>query len=121
MLRSQRSKTVARIAFIALLIGATIAFFWQVPSTGASRIPYIDKYVHFGVFFLLSFTLHQAFSLSARASFLWLGLYGLFIEVAQSYIPGRGSDVYDWLADSAGVLGYFAIVFLVQRYKKNAN
>ncbi|MAK72395.1 MAG: hypothetical protein CMF12_05820 [Idiomarina sp.] len=121
LLRSKRSKFLARLAFIGLLIAATVAFFVQVPTTGASKIPYFDKYVHVGVFFLLSFTLHQAFALSGRVSFLLLGLYGLLIEIGQNYIPGRGSDFYDWLADAAGVIAYFSLVLLFKQRKKNAN
>ncbi|MGM0480711.1 MAG: VanZ family protein [Pseudomonadota bacterium] len=108
----------ARIAFIVLLIAATGAFFWQSPPSQANQIPHLDKFVHFAVFFLLSFTLHQAFTLSGRLAFFLLALYGLFIEVAQHYIPGRGSDVYDWIADSVGVLAYFVLIFLYQKLTK---
>ena len=120
MLRSNVSKTVARIAFVCLLIAVTAAFTMQVPNSGASDIPYMDKYVHFGIFFLLSFTLHRAFAFSGRISFIVLGLYGLLIEIAQNYVPGRGSDVYDWLADSAGVITYFTIILVLKKRKKNA-
>lgn len=118
MLRSNRSKLLARIAFIALLIAATAVFFIQVPSTAPRSIPFVDKYIHFGVFFLLSLTLHQAFAISGRLSFVLLGIYGLLIEMGQSYVPGRGSDVYDWIADSLGVLTYFTVVFIVNQRKK---
>ncbi|WP_404403088.1 VanZ family protein [Idiomarina seosinensis] len=108
----------ARIAFVVLLIAATGAFFWQSPPSQANQIPHLDKLVHFTVFFLLSLTLHRAFTLKARFAFVLLALYGLLIEIAQHYIPGRGSDVYDWIADSAGVLAYFVLTSFYQKLIK---
>lgn len=117
MLQSKASKVIAKLVFVCLLIAATVAFFVQVPSSGASTLPHIDKLVHFAVFFLLSLTLNKAFSLSVSTSFILLVLYGLLIEVGQHYVPGRGSDLYDWLADSAGVLTYFLWVYVRNKTK----
>ncbi|MGM0525154.1 MAG: VanZ family protein [Pseudomonadota bacterium] len=118
MKQTQLSVVIARIVFVSLLIAVTLAFVWQVPASKASSIPYADKWVHFAIFFLLSLTLHKAFALNGRVSFLLLGMYGLLIEVVQNYIPGRGSDLYDWIADSLGVLAYFGLVYLLQQRKK---
>ena len=40
-------------------------------------------------------------------------LYGAFDEVHQYFVPGRNSDVRDWVADTLGVL---AGVFLLRSY-----
>ena len=100
---------LARLLFFLLLSIATVLFLWQFPNTGAQSIPYLDKLVHFGIFFVLAMTFHRAFALSAKLSLLFLACYGLAIEIAQSYAPGRGADVYDWVADAFGVIAYFAL------------
>lgn len=98
---------LARALFFVALSIATFLFLWQFPSTGAHSIPHLDKLVHVGIFFVLALTFHRAFSLSAKLSLLILACYGLLIEIAQSYAPGRSGDVYDWLADACGVIAYF--------------
>ncbi|MCK7459502.1 VanZ family protein [Idiomarina aminovorans] len=98
---------LARVIFFVLLSIATFLFLWQFPGSGAPGIPYLDKLVHFVIFFVLALTFHRAFALSAKLSLLFLACYGLLIEVAQAYAPGRGADVYDWLADASGVIAYF--------------
>lgn len=99
---------LARVVFFLLLSVTTFLFLWQFPATGAKSLPYLDKLVHFTIFFVLAITFHKAFKLSAKVSLLFLACYGLLIEVAQFYAPGRGADFYDWLADGAGVIAYFA-------------
>jgi len=39
----------------------------------------------------------------------------LAIEVAQSYAPGRGADVYDWIADACGVIAYFGLHHVLKK------
>lgn len=107
---------LARVLFFVVLSIATFLFLWQFPSTGAQGIPHLDKLVHFGIFFVLALTFHRAFALSAKLSLLFLACYGLLIEVAQSYAPGRGADVYDWLADASGVIAYFIWHYLREKY-----
>jgi VanZ family protein len=110
------SRMFARAIFLSLLIVITIAFLWQFPSHEASRmIPHADKWVHFSAFFLLSVTLHKAFDLSGKLASSLLLIYGCAIEVIQYYIPGRGSDVMDWLADAAGVTAYFTLLWLYRK------
>jgi len=106
---------LARVLFFIVLSTATFLFLWQFPSTGAQRIPHLDKLVHFGIFFVLAFTFHRAFLLSAKFSLLILACYGLLIELAQAYSPGRSADVYDWLADASGVVVYFILHHLIRK------
>ncbi|PYE33866.1 VanZ like protein [Idiomarina fontislapidosi] len=110
------SRVIARAIFLSLLVAITFAFLWQVPSHEASRmLPHADKWVHFTAFFLLSFTLHKAFDLSGKVAIALLLIYGCAIEVIQYYIPGRGSDVMDWLADAAGVVAYFSLLWIFRK------
>ena len=73
-----------------------------------------DKVVHAGAYFVMAvFTLrafrHSISSLPCLilASLVFCSLYGLFDEWHQSFVPGRMSDINDWLADTMG-----AIIFL---------
>ncbi len=71
-----------------------------------------DKILHFGIFFILGISLSRVFYV--RHVLLYAGilamLYGLVTEVLQIYIPGRGYDNMDLLADvlgvAAGILAY---------------
>lgn len=84
-----------------------------------STLPYIsvnfeyeDKIKHFIAFYTLGicfifasikaklFTIKQLFIIN----FVVCSLYGAFDEFHQSYIIGRESDIYDWVADSIGGL-----------------
>lgn len=74
---------------------------------------YFDKWVHFGLFFILAFLFMYPVwrsSLTVKKkiiAFTALGAitYGFCIELVQhQFIPGRSFDVYDWAADSAGIL-----------------
>jgi len=76
---------------------------------------YFDKWVHFGLFFILTFlfmspaVVRSSITGKKKAiGFIALAAiaYGLIIEfVQQQFVPGRSFDGFDWAADSAGVLG----------------
>jgi VanZ family protein len=68
------------------------------------RIPYFDKVVHFSVYGLLG-------TLVCRQGRGWRGAVGAVLVVSaygaadewhQSFVPGRSSEVADWVADTAG-------------------
>jgi VanZ family protein len=82
-------------------------------------IPYFDKVVHFGLFFILGIIvrakreiqfLNQVFYFQVS----FAAIYGGLIELAQSYLTtSRKGDWIDWLADLAGLaLGIWVIRFL---------
>jgi VanZ family protein len=49
-------------------------------------------------------------------------LYGASDEVHQAFVPGRNSDVHDWLADAVGVVaGAFIYRFLALRRGRGGN
>lgn len=68
-----------------------------------------DKVMHFGAYFIMAVfswrtIRHQGLSgrQLALASWLFCGIYGLSDEWHQSFVPGRSSSGWDWLADSLG-------------------
>ena len=83
---------------------AVVAVWWgSVVPLPAPPVPGADKLVHFGVFALLA---GGALAAWPRQRFLLpvlLALYGLALEVAQSFVPARQFSWADWGADLAGI------------------
>lgn len=85
---------------------------FTLSSQGSLPIPKpiwsFDKVLHFGAFFVLA-TL-WAWGLEAKvpkwalAAAGLASLYGATDEVHQAFVPGRSSDVWDWMADTLGAL-----------------
>jgi VanZ family protein len=102
---SSRSGSATRAALWALAVAALIfcaSSRSHVVTTGVTRID--DKFVHFSVYGLLA-------TLVCRVRGGWRGAiwallltsaYGASDEWHQSFVPGRSSDVADWIADTAG-------------------
>ena len=66
------------------------------------RFEHADKIAHFGLFFILAGSLHLAFRPRVWVGLLLLLVYGIVIEVVQHYVPGRGADPWDLVADMVG-------------------
>lgn len=77
---------------------------WLPSGDGPGVLP-MDKLVHIGLFALCGWCLVRAWYRSPLGWPPLLGgliALGLGTELAQHYIPGRGADVWDWLADTVG-------------------
>jgi VanZ family protein len=94
------------IAFACLMPGdklPNMSFF--------SKIPHFDKIVHFMMYFIFTLFLMSGFSrqyekTSAKAyifSFILAFLFGILIELIQEKI-GRSYDMYDMIANTAGIM-----------------
>jgi len=89
-------------------------------------ITLIDKYVHFIIYFGLCLLFF--YSLKNQTKFtklhssplffalLFTSLYGITDEVHQYFVPGRSSDILDWVADTIGAL--MCLLFIKFFYKK---
>lgn len=97
------------VYYIPALLWALLTFYLSSRSTVPSIIelvPYGDKLVHatfYGIFaawFL--FGARWPTGPSAWWSVLWVSLYGITDEFHQSFVPGRSTDVLDWVADTTG-------------------
>lgn len=69
------------------------------------EVPDSDKWAHFFVYGLLGTLVFRA--VDGRRSAVWLALaatslFGATDELHQYFVPGRSSDVVDWLTDTAG-------------------
>jgi VanZ family protein len=71
-------------------------------------LPGFDKIAHFGAYGLMATLWVRALSSSVssgRAALLaWVvaSLFGVTDEFHQSFVPGRSTELADWLADSGG-------------------
>ena len=79
-----------------------------------------DKLFHAGAYFVLTaFTLrafrHVRTSLPVLmiSSFMFASLYGISDEWHQSFVPGRMSDVLDWVADTVGAVLCLSLYYVV--------
>jgi len=86
-----------------ILAGLIVAASHQSTVTGP-QIPHLDKLIHFSVYGLLA-TLICRLGHGWRAAAWALMLasaFGATDEWHQSFVPGRSSEVADWLADTLG-------------------
>ena len=87
-----------------------------------------DKILHAGAYALLGLLLLTAQPRGAQGyswkqvtiSVLIASLYGLSDETHQHFVPGRNSDVLDWIADSVGALIAVTLLAWVDRKRKSA-
>ena len=99
----------------------------DVPSTGWLQGYNIDKLVHIGMFGGLTFLfslpyLNTQFSFTKkRNAFILISIlfiaWGLGVEFIQKYYADhRSFDLYDWAADTAGVMiAFFVLLKLAKR------
>jgi VanZ family protein len=109
------------------------AFFWGlviivVMSIPANYIPKVhilgyDKIGHSGFFLLLGFLVYRSIehsrlkpksaNRSIHLMLIIVASFGYLSELYQHFIPGRSTDLYDWIAD---LIGAFVSVFLIIIY-----
>ena len=68
-------------------------------------VPSFDKLAHFSVYGLLSTLTLRVLGRGRWAPWLAIGavsLFGVTDEWHQSFVPGRSSEVLDWVADTLG-------------------
>lgn len=87
------------------------------------QINYLDKVVHFCLYFLLAYFLLLRFysrdNLYRLTGIILAGLAFAFIdELHQKWIPGRFSSLGDFLADGLGVIAAVILFVLVWRRAK---
>lgn len=118
-LQSNKSQRLMQVIFVLILIAVTYAFFTQKPPRAPSTwdIAHLDKIVHAGLFFVLTAGLHVAFRVKIKIAATTLFLYGTLIEVFQHYIPNRGADWLDIVADMAGVLLFYLVLTAIKKYR----
>ena len=98
-------KQFKAIFFIAV---AVILYKALTPSSGESLFYFknMDKVLHASAFFVLAFLLNRSSSSIKKRirNIFALLLFGIFIEIAQSFTGYRTPSVYDVIADLVGIL-----------------
>ena len=88
----------------------------EFPRISLFNFPGFDKLVHFGFYFILSLFLFKPFSkvltYPVTCTIVTAALAGGLIEILQKeYTTSRHADVFDFLADLAGILA--AVIFYI--------
>mgnify|MGYP000070701981 CR=1 FL=1 len=116
----------------AILWAFTLAILMLLPSDAfpESKLFSYDKLAHFGVFFILSCLVGWGF-IAARNShllsikdlltiFLITFTYSSALELLQYFVPGRMTDLYDFIANSmGGLFGLVVFYIFTQRSLQN--
>ena len=114
-----RIRLFFQFALVANFSLSLYLFLQQGGNSGVS-IPHIDKVGHFIAFFVLAVCTDFAIKIRPVFAIALLSIYGISVEVMQSFIPGRDATLGDFIADLAGVLAYYFIVartVLVKRFR----
>lgn len=101
----------------------------DIPANDFFELIYFDKWVHFGLFGVLTFFLGYPFiqlHKSAIQSFfliaLFAVLYGIIMEFVQKYFTTtRTFDITDIMADTAGVLGTLVLLKKINKKRSGNN
>jgi VanZ family protein len=121
-----KTKAARHLILTRLLAPLVMVAIWFLSSQSTLPQPKgifgVDKIQHFIAYFVLAVVVGLWFSPERWQKWAWkpffisvaiAALYGIIDEVHQYFVPGRESDVWDWLADSIGaVLGSLAILLL---------
>lgn len=105
----------ALTAFLLLLPGS--AFGPEASWLPEWAVPLVESAIHFGLFLVETQLLYRWLAASPRAFHpRWLAFaaasgYGVALEVAQAWVPGRSPEIADALIDAAGA----ALVFWTAR------
>lgn len=109
-------------AAIILILSFTNAS--SFPDIDFIRIPYLDKIVHFGLYFLLMFVIiieHRKSFLNTRILILISLIpifFGAFIELGQSGLTNsREGDILDIIFNSSGVVCATLLWLVVKPYR----
>ncbi len=104
-----------------LILDVTIAFIsWQATIQNGIEPPPVengDKILHFLAFGTLALLADYAFPRSrfGFTKIILLVIYGLAIEVVQSYLPYRSASAADLLSDIIGICIYACFIPLLKR------
>jgi VanZ family protein len=110
--------------FDTLALMALCATIFGLSSQPSLPLPMLfdfqDKLHHFIAYFVMGFLAWRCFrhyirpSLLMIISIIFCSLYGVSDEWHQSFVPGRSSDVLDWVADTIGAT---VAVMLMPRFQ----
>ena len=99
--------------FIPLFLGSLLIVLIATLTPGNGKIAgnHLDKVAHFLMFAFLAYQSLKSVIDKEKIPDTLLAciLLGLLTEVLQQFIPGRGMDIYDGIADTLGVVAAYYI------------
>jgi VanZ family protein len=116
--RNGRANYLLQISFWLLLVAVTILFLLPVQYLSPEVFDWWDKSQHalaFGVLTVLGMLSYQKNNKQRCLVILLLILYGALIEYLQTLTGWRFGDIWDWVADSAGVILGWVCFSVVKR------
>jgi VanZ family protein len=129
---SDRGASPARRFFAWLPSLAYMGLIWALSSQTRQielpDLPFRDKLAHaveYGILSVLNlWALRRSSSHGALRSLftavLLTSAWGYLDEVHQAYVPGRFSDVYDWIADTCGAIVFASLATIAWRMREAA-
>ena len=86
-------------------------------------IPYLDKMVHFGLFFVFAILLYRPFKLLNLKYLLWAPLtalaFGALLESVQRTVSAtRDTDIHDFIANALGIVASILVYYFLISEKK---
>lgn len=93
------------IALLWMLQLAFAAYYSLLPAVKLGEMPGSDKLWHLGGYLILALPIPFLWSARRKVCVagVLLALYGVVLEFAQQYVPGRAFEAADMLANSTGV------------------
>ena len=101
---------------LAFIVMSYLVF--SQPTYSQNTIPYFDKIGHAGSFFILTCLTYLAFRPHWLVIVSLMAAYGILIEVIQYFIPYRGAEVADVIADLTGVALFYCLNFIYRKTLK---
>jgi VanZ family protein len=115
------------LVFLPAFLYYSLIFYFSSRSISLKAyIPFMDKAIHLIEFSVLGFLLSFGCFLSSRfrlklkiyLTLLSGTLLGALDELHQYFVPGRSTEILDWIADVLGILvGLFIFISLFRRAK----
>ncbi len=116
------------LAFLPAFLYYSLIFFFSSRTIKLKTdIPFIDKVIHLFEFAILGFLLSFGIFLSLKSRSkikVYITLFsgialGALDEMHQYFVPGRSTEILDFIADALGILaGLFFFLFLFSRVKE---
>lgn len=100
--------------FVAYAVAMALVFLTPTPDTGIES-RYIDKAVHFGLFFGFALVFHFDRRTTPGRTFLMSTIFAAGIEVVQGILPFRSAEWRDFVAGSTGAALATLILLLIER------
>jgi VanZ family protein len=100
------------LGYVALMV---LAFLAPVPSAPLAETSHVDKLVHFGIFLGFALFLHADRAPKAQWTLLISFAFAAAIELAQSVLPYREGDWWDFVAGAAGAVVGIIVMLMIER------